>query len=85
MLPPSSSGFCATLYIWFGIQSGPRGMSAYFCVVWNFKDICLSPLQKDLQNFYTLKIVKHVNKDIKELRDFAELQKSIHEHKHASP
>jgi hypothetical protein len=58
MLGPASSGFYATLYIKFGIQSGARGMSAYFRVVWDSEDICLFPLQEDLQNFYTLKILK---------------------------
>ena len=75
MLLPSSSGFCATLYIRFGIQSGARGMSAYFCVVWDFQDTWLFPLQEEPQNFYTLKIVKHVNEDKKDVRDFAAFKK----------
>jgi hypothetical protein len=76
MLSPSSSGFCITLYIRCGIQSGAPGMSAYFCVVWAFEDICLFSLQEDLQNFYTLKTAKHINKDKKELRDFSAFKKN---------
>lgn len=89
ILPPWSSGFCATLCIRFGIQSWARSMSAYFCVVWDFENISLFSLQEDLQNFYTLKILKHKNKYkrnygiLQHLKKMA-LQKNIHAHKRTS-